>query len=49
MTAGFASYERTLDEWKALLAGVDPRFVFQAAREAYDSALALIEFIWAEE
>lgn len=49
MTAGFASYERTLDEWKALLEGVDPRFVFQAVKEADDSALALIEFLWAEE
>lgn len=49
MTAGFASYERSLDEWKMLLAGVDPRFVFQKVKEADDSALAIIEFIWAQE
>lgn len=49
MTAGFASYERSLDEWKVLLAGVDPRFVFQTVKEADDSALAIIEFIWAQE
>lgn len=49
MTAAFASHERSLDEWKALLTGVDPRFVFQAVNESDDSALAVIEFVWAVE
>lgn len=49
MTASFASHERNLDEWKVLLAGVDPRFVFQKVNESHDSALAIIEFIWAKE
>lgn len=49
MTSLFASHERSLDEWKALLAGVDSRFVFQKANESDDSALAVIEFIWAKE
>lgn len=49
MTASFASHERSLDEWKALLALVDPRFVFQKVNESDDSALAIIEFIWVKE
>lgn len=49
MTASFASYERSLDEWKELLAGVDPRFVFKTVNESNDSALAVIEFIWTKE
>ncbi len=49
MTAAFASHERSLDEWKALLAEVDPRFVFQTVKESYDSALAVMEFIWTQD
>ncbi|KAI0805749.1 S-adenosyl-L-methionine-dependent methyltransferase [Xylaria sp. FL0064] len=46
MGASFASYERNIDEWKALFAEVDPRFKFQSVNESKDSALAVIEFIW---
>lgn len=49
MTASFASHERSLDEWKVLLAGVDRRFVFQKVNESSDSALAVIEFTWVEK
>ncbi|ROW16957.1 hypothetical protein VPNG_01428 [Cytospora leucostoma] len=45
----FASHERSLDEWKALLAEVDPRFVFQTVKESIDSALAVMEFIWTQD
>ncbi|KAK5625638.1 hypothetical protein RRF57_001354 [Xylaria bambusicola] len=49
MGASFASYERSIDEWKALFAEVDQRFKFQGVNGATDSALSLIEFIWVSE
>ncbi|KAG8156627.1 hypothetical protein KVR01_013578 [Diaporthe batatas] len=49
MTGCFASHERSLDEWKALLAGVDPRFIFQKVGESDDSALAIMEFVWVQD
>ncbi|KAI0423455.1 sterigmatocystin 8-O-methyltransferase [Xylaria sp. FL1042] len=49
MGTTFASYERSLDEWKALFADVDQRFKFQSVNDATDSALALIEFVWFSE
>ncbi|KAI1380126.1 sterigmatocystin 8-O-methyltransferase [Hypoxylon crocopeplum] len=48
MGAFFNSYERSLDEWKALLSEADPRFVFQRASGAKDSALSIIEFVWTD-
>ncbi|GAW18771.1 hypothetical protein ANO14919_082530 [Xylariales sp. No.14919] len=49
MGAGFASYERSIDEWKALFAAVDQRLKFHSVNGATDSALSLIEFIWTGE
>ncbi|KAI1207204.1 sterigmatocystin 8-O-methyltransferase [Annulohypoxylon truncatum] len=48
MGASFNSYERSLDEWKALLSEADPRFVFQRVSGAKDSALSIIEFVWSD-
>ncbi|KAI0892116.1 sterigmatocystin 8-O-methyltransferase [Annulohypoxylon nitens] len=48
MGASFNSYERSLDEWKALLSEADPRFKFQKVSGAKDSALSIIEFIWSD-
>ncbi|XDG04424.1 hypothetical protein ABKA04_004039 [Annulohypoxylon sp. FPYF3050] len=48
MGASFNSYERSLDEWKALLSEADPRFTFQKVSGAKDSALSIIEFIWSD-
>ncbi|RYC57523.1 hypothetical protein CHU98_g8684 [Xylaria longipes] len=49
MGASFASYERSIDEWKALFMQVNPRFGFQSVNESQDSALAVIEFVWASQ
>ncbi|KAI0012208.1 sterigmatocystin 8-O-methyltransferase [Xylariaceae sp. FL0662B] len=48
MGASFNSYERSLDEWKALLSEADPRFMFQGVYGAKDSALSIIEFVWSD-
>lgn len=49
MGANFASCERGIDEWKALVTAVDSRFVFQGVNGSKDSALSIIEFVWARE
>ncbi|KAI1371154.1 S-adenosyl-L-methionine-dependent methyltransferase [Hypoxylon crocopeplum] len=48
MRALFNSQERDLQEWKALLAAADRRFVFQGISQVPRSALAVIEAIWDE-
>ncbi|KAI1873154.1 uncharacterized protein JN550_003407 [Neoarthrinium moseri] len=49
MGAGFAAHERSIGEWKGLFAEADPRFTFQSVNQSEDSALAIIEFVWAAE
>ncbi|KAI1156474.1 sterigmatocystin 8-O-methyltransferase [Nemania diffusa] len=49
MGASFASYERSLDEWKALFTEADTRFRFQSVNESKDSALPIVEFIWSSD
>ncbi|KFG85433.1 sterigmatocystin 8-O-methyltransferase [Metarhizium anisopliae] len=48
MGAGFASHERSLDEWKALFTEADPRFKFSMVNESNESALAIMEFVWTD-
>lgn len=42
----FNGQERTADEWKALLAEADPRFVVTRVVEPKGSALGIIEVVW---
>lgn len=46
MAATFNSHERTISEWKSLLASADPRFMVVQVIEAQDSALGIIEVLW---
>lgn len=47
MGAVFNSRERTVSEWKSLLAQADPRFVLRGVTEPRGSELALIDVRWA--
>lgn len=38
--------ERTLAEWKAMVAEADPRFKFQKVTETTGSMLAMLEWVW---
>lgn len=38
--------ERTLKEWKAIIAEADPRFVLQNVVQPRDSMLAVMEIVW---
>lgn len=42
----FNSYDRHLDEWKALLAAADKRFVLHRVLENMDSNLSVLEVHW---
>ncbi|KAI1266969.1 sterigmatocystin 8-O-methyltransferase [Xylariaceae sp. FL1019] len=42
----FNSYERHLDEWKALLAAADKRFVLHRVHETMESQLSFLEVHW---
>ncbi|KAH7304182.1 S-adenosyl-L-methionine-dependent methyltransferase [Stachybotrys elegans] len=42
----FNSYDRHLDEWKALLAAADERFVLHRVHERMDSNLSVLEVHW---
>lgn len=46
MAAAFNSRERSLSEWKDLLAEADPRFVVKRVIEPEGSALGIIEAFW---
>ena len=38
--------ERNADEWRALIAEVDPRYKFQGVKRPHGSNLAIMEAIW---
>jgi hypothetical protein len=40
--------ERDLEEWKALFAEADARFVFKDLKQASGSRLSIIEITWEE-
>lgn len=42
----FNGRERYLDEWKALLAAADERFVLHRVFEPKDSSLGILEIHW---
>ena len=42
----FNSYDRHLDEWKALLVAADKRFVLHRVLENMDSNLSVLEVHW---
>lgn len=42
----FNSRERYLDEWKALLAAADERYVLKRVIDPKDSLLAILEIVW---
>jgi hypothetical protein len=42
----FNSYDRHLDEWKALLAAADQRFVLRRVIESNESNLSILEVHW---
>ncbi|KAI1458806.1 S-adenosyl-L-methionine-dependent methyltransferase [Annulohypoxylon moriforme] len=49
MGAFFNARERSLEEWKDLLAQADPRFVLRRVVEPKGSGLAMMEIIWNSE
>ncbi|KAK3360902.1 S-adenosyl-L-methionine-dependent methyltransferase [Lasiosphaeria ovina] len=46
MGAVFNARERTVGEWRDLLAEADPRFVLKAVTEPKGSALGILEVVW---
>lgn len=46
MASLFNGRERTVNEWKELLASADPRFVMKGVTVPKGSALAVIEVVW---
>ncbi len=46
MQGFFIARERNLQEWKALLAAADERFVLQRVIQQGRSSLAILEVVW---
>lgn len=40
------SRERDLDDWRALFAAADPRFVWKSAKQPRGSRLWILEVVW---